>query len=142
MAFINQILGALQSANAQPGSATPATGSPLANIVAQMLGGQASGLTGLVQKFEAAGLSNVIQSWIGTGANLPITAEQLQQALGAEHLSQLAQTAGINKDQLLQQLSAALPGVIDHLTPGGQMPTGAGALSSILGQFSAKPPQQ
>ena len=146
MAFINQILGALQTATAaQPGAAAapaPAVGSPLANVVAQMMGGQASGLSGLVQKFEAAGLSNVIQSWVGTGTNLPINTEQLQQALGAEHLSQLAQTAGLNKDQLLQQLSAALPGVIDALTPGGKMPGAAGGfLNSVLSQFTGKPTQ-
>jgi len=141
MAFINQILGALKGVVTQgaPG-ATPAAGSPIAAVVAQLIGGQAGDLSGLVQKFEAAGLANVVQSWIGTGANLPIHVDQLQQALGAEHLTQLAQTAGLNKDQLLQQLSAALPGVIDHLTPGGQMPA-AGMLTSLLAQFTAKPAQ-
>jgi uncharacterized protein YidB (DUF937 family) len=141
MAFINQILGALKGVVTQGAAgATPAAGSPIAAVVAQLIGGQAGDLNSLVQKFEAAGLANVVQSWIGTGANLPIHVDQLQQALGAEHLSQLAQTAGLNKDQLLQQLSAALPGVIDRLTPGGQIPA-AGMLTSLLAQFTAKPAQ-
>jgi uncharacterized protein YidB (DUF937 family) len=138
MALINQILSALTNANAQGGGVSPTAASPIASVIAQLVGGQSGDLNGLVQKFEAAGLANVVQSWIGTGANLPIHADQLQQALGAEHLSQLAQSAGLNKDQLLQQLSAALPGVIDHLTPGGQIPA-AGTLGSILSQFTSKP---
>jgi uncharacterized protein YidB (DUF937 family) len=137
MAIINQILGALTGAAKQGADASPATSAPIAGIVEQLLGGQSGGLGGLVQKFEAAGLANVVQSWIGTGANLPIKTEQLQQALGAEHLTQLAQTAGLNKDQLLQQLSAALPGVIDKVTPGGQMPS-ADMLGSLLSQFTGK----
>ena len=137
MSIINQILSALTGGASKPGAA--ATSTPIAGVVEQLLGGQAGGLglNGLVQKFEAAGLANVVQSWIGTGANLPIKPEQLQQALGAEHLTQLAQTAGLNKDQLLQQLSKALPGVIDDVTPGGKIP-GGDMLGSLLGQFTGK----
>lgn len=137
MSIINQILGALTGGAAKAGAG--ATSAPIANVVEQLLGGQAGGLglNGLVQKFEAAGLANVVQSWIGTGTNLPIKPEQLQQALGAEHLTQLAQTAGLNKDQLIQQLSKALPGVIDGVTPGGKMP-GADVLGSLLSQFTGK----
>ena len=137
MAILNQILGAVTGATQTNGAAAPAS-SPIADVVGQLIGGQSGGLGGLVQKFEAAGLANVVQSWIGTGANLPINPEQLQSALGAEHLNQLAQSAGLNKDQLLQQLSAALPGVIDTVTPGGQLP-GAGMLSSLIGQLTGKP---
>jgi uncharacterized protein YidB (DUF937 family) len=137
MSIITQILSALTGG--APKAGTAATSSPIAGIVEQLIGGQAGGqgLNGLVQKFEAAGLANVVQSWIGTGANLPIKPEQLQQALGAEHLTQLAQTAGLNKDQLLQQLSKALPGVIDGVTPGGKMPS-KDALGSLLSQFTGK----
>jgi hypothetical protein len=95
MSIITQILGALTGGASKAGAGAATTNSPIAGIVEQLIGGQAGSqsLNGLVQKFEAAGLANVVQSWIGTGANLPIKPEQLQQALGAEHLTQLAQTA-------------------------------------------------
>jgi uncharacterized protein YidB (DUF937 family) len=140
MSIINQILSALTGGTMKSGAASPGASSPIAGIVEQLVGGQAGGLglNNLVQKFEAAGLANVVQSWIGTGANLPIKPEQLQQALGAEHLTQLAQTAGLDKTQLLQQLSKALPGIIDGVTPGGKMPTSADALGSLLSKFTGK----
>ena len=44
--------------------------------------GAHGGLAGLVERFQQAGLGNVLQSWIGTGANLPISGEQLASVLG------------------------------------------------------------
>ena len=46
-------------------------------------GGQ-GGLSAIVAKLEQAGLGDQVKSWIGTGQNLPITAEQLQQVPGAQ----------------------------------------------------------
>ncbi|MBI2779891.1 MAG: hypothetical protein HYX62_08980 [Gammaproteobacteria bacterium] len=45
---------------------------------------QAGGIGGLVQSFKDKGLGDIVSSWIGTGSNLPISPEQIQQALGAE----------------------------------------------------------
>ncbi|MFM7506651.1 MAG: YidB family protein, partial [Rubrivivax sp.] len=47
------------------------------------------GLEGLVSKFQQGGLGDVVQSWVSTGPNLPISPEQLGQALGPDTLSQL-----------------------------------------------------
>jgi uncharacterized protein YidB (DUF937 family) len=77
------------------------------------------GLSGLVAQFEQHGLGGVMQSWIGTGANQPISAEQLQQVLGSGTVTQLAQKFGINQQDLLQKLAQAMPQVVDKMTPGG-----------------------
>lgn len=68
------------------------------------------GIADLVKRFQNAGLGALIQSWISTGPNQPVSAEQLQQILG------------IKDDAVLQQLAQILPGMIDHLTPSGQLP--------------------
>ena len=87
-------------------------------------GGGIGGLAGLTQLFTQNGLGNIVQSWIGTGQNLPITAQQLQQVLGNGTLQQMAAKAGMDQGQLAHELSQLLPHVVDHLTPGGALPTG------------------
>lgn len=81
------------------------------------------GVQGLVSQFEQQGLGNVVQSWVGTGSNLPITAEQVHQVLGSDAVTQLAAKFGINPQELLQKVAQALPQAVDKLTPGGVVPT-------------------
>ena len=57
--------------------------------------GQNGGLHGLVERFQEAGLGNVISSWIGSGENVPITPEQVQEALGGGHLQQISEEIDI-----------------------------------------------
>jgi uncharacterized protein YidB (DUF937 family) len=79
-------------------------------------------LDGLVDRFRQGGFEDIINSWIGTGANRPIAPEQMQRALGAGTVDQLANETGMSRDDLLAQLSQLLPGVVDKLTPHGQLP--------------------
>ena len=55
------------------------------------------GLAGLVQQFQQGGLGDVVQSWVGTGQNLPVSAEQLHAVLGGDQISAMAQEAGVHK---------------------------------------------
>ncbi|WP_292128254.1 YidB family protein, partial [Mesorhizobium sp.] len=64
----------------------------------------------------------VADSWVGTGQNRPINANDLGSALGPAVIREIAQRTGMNEQELLQQLSTALPGVVDKLTPNGQVP--------------------
>lgn len=109
----------------------------LVQAVVGMLGNhaQGGGLAALVQQFEQAGLGQQVQSWIGTGQNLPISADQVKQALGSGTLGQLAQAAGLSHDDAAAHLAQVLPALIDHVTPQGQVPSGGieGALASLSG---------
>ena len=82
----------------------------------------ADGLGGLIDRFRQGGLEDLIKSWIGTGPNKPVSPNQLHQALGAETVDSLAAETGLPRDDLLSQLSRALPEVIDKLTPEGKLP--------------------
>jgi uncharacterized protein YidB (DUF937 family) len=100
--------------------------------VLQMLGsGGAGGLANIVQGFSKAGLGDVVSSWVGTGQNLPISAEQLKQGLGAGTLGQLAQSSGLSEGATATALAGLLPTVIDKLTPRGTLPE-AGQLQQLL----------
>ncbi|HTY59563.1 MAG TPA: YidB family protein [Bacteroidota bacterium] len=90
-------------------------------VVANQQGG---GLAGLVQQFEGSGLGNIVNSWVGTGQNLPISAQQIQQALGSDTIKQLAAKAGIDPQQVTAHLTDLLPKLVDKLTPDGKIPQG------------------
>ncbi len=97
----------------------------LLNAVMSMLGNQqAGGLAGLVGQFKDQGLGDIVNSWVSTGKNLPITPEQIQQGLGSDAIKKLASQAGIDPEQVTSHLSQLLPQVVDKLTPDGNIPQG------------------
>lgn len=61
---------------------------------------------------------------IVTSQNLPITAQQIQQGLGANTIQQLASKTGIAPEEISSHLTEILPKLIDKLTPNGQVPQG------------------
>lgn len=68
---------------------------------------------------EQQGFGGTVRSWVGTGANQPITADQVHQAFGSDTIKQLAAKAGMTPEDLAAKLSQILPQSIDKLTPGG-----------------------
>lgn len=95
----------------------------LMSTVMGLLGGQ-GGLNNLIGQFASKGLGDVIGSWVGTGKNLPISGDQLQNVLGKDTISQLASRVGIDNNAFTSQLSNLLPQVVDKLTPDGKVPEG------------------
>ena len=85
---------------------------------------QHSGVQGVVAQLEQQGLGGVARSWISTGANQPISADQINKVFGGSGvLGQLAAKAGMSPQDLTQKLSQVLPAAIDKLTPGGTIPS-------------------
>jgi uncharacterized protein YidB (DUF937 family) len=92
-------------------------------ILSEVLGhGDQGGLTAVVNKLQQAGFGNQVKSWIGNGQNIPITSEELQQALGNEKVKELAARFNIPIDQLGPILAQVLPTAVDHASPGGTLP--------------------
>jgi uncharacterized protein YidB (DUF937 family) len=77
------------------------------------------GIQGIVAQLEQQGLGGTVRSWVGTGPNQPITADQVHQAFGSETVKQLAAKFGMSPEDLSAKLSQVLPQAIDKLTPGG-----------------------
>jgi uncharacterized protein YidB (DUF937 family) len=105
-------------ANQQQGQA----GGGLGGILGQVLGNTDLGsLGGLLEQLQKSGLGPQVSSWLGNGANLPISVDQLRQALGDDTIRQISQTLGLPVDQLLNQLSQHLPAAVDKLSPNGTL---------------------
>ena len=91
-------------------------------------------LANLTNAFQSAGLGNILQSWIGTGQNLPISADQVGKVLGSGTVADLAKKAGIGESETTSALASLLPQVIDKVSPGGNVPAQndlGGALASL-----------
>jgi uncharacterized protein YidB (DUF937 family) len=80
------------------------------------------GLNDLLKQLQDSGHGEVAKSWVGTGQNHPISPKDLGSALGADQISSLTSEFGLSRDELLEGLSQYLPQVVDHLTPGGEVP--------------------
>ena len=85
-------------------------------------GSQAGGLTGLLDKFKAAGLGDHAQSWVGTGQNMPVSGDQVNNALGGDMIKQMAAKLGIDPSHASEGLAQLLPNLVDKLTPNGAVP--------------------
>ena len=140
MGLLDSVIGALGQARggaALDANAGGGSGDLLGAVVG-MLGNDAAGggLGGLVSRFAQHGLGDVMRSWIGTGQNLPIGADQLNQVLGCDAIAELARKFGLSHGDMAGQLSQMLPQVIDQLTPHGEVPAGGlGKVSDILGML-------
>ena len=115
MGLFDQVVGAFSSD----------AGTPAPVALMQMVANHERGLDGLLQKFHAAGLSETVQSWVGTGQNLPISAEMVHQVLGSEVMQQFAARTGLPLDQVSNMIAEHLPHVVDGLTPNGQTEPGS-----------------
>jgi uncharacterized protein YidB (DUF937 family) len=107
-------------------------------VITSMLGndGQQGGLGGLMEKFNQAGLGDVIGSWVSKGENMPINAEQLSQVLGSGAIGDIAAKLGVDQGAAGGMLAQVLPGLIDQLTPDGQAPEGGlGGASDLMGML-------
>jgi uncharacterized protein YidB (DUF937 family) len=107
---------------------------PLLHAAMQLIQGQQGGLAELVQRFQSAGLGQQAASWVGTGENLPVSGDQVSQALGGDAIAGLAQKLGMDQGQVSGGLADLLPQVVDKLTPNGAIEQGAvaQALSGLL----------
>jgi len=91
------------------------------------------GVAGLAEKFGQKGLGDAVSSWIGTGGNVNITAEQIQGVLGHGPIADFAQKLGVSPQQASETLAGLLPEAIDRLTPNGQMPNVDALLDQLPG---------
>lgn len=103
----------------------------MAQVAMDMLN-QNGGLAGVLEKFKENGLAEQAASWVGTGENLPISADQIASVLGNSQLGEIATKFGIDTYTLSAQIAEHLPTIVDKLTPNGEVPSESGNLLSVL----------
>ena len=112
----------------------------LMDLAAGVVRDHPGGLGGLLAQFKNSGLGQHADSWVSTGQNMPVSADQVSSVLGSGNIEAMAQKLGINPQLASAGLAALLPIVIDHLTPHGQVEGGAdfgAALTSLKSRIMA-----
>ena len=88
----------------------------------QALLGKAGGLQGLLAQLQQSGLDDQVKSWIGSGENKQVSAQQIQQALGDDEIAAVAEKAGVSKEEAASGIADKLPQLVDKLSPDGNLP--------------------
>lgn len=96
------------------------TGNVLLQLGLSMLQ-QQGGLGGVLGKFREAGMGAQADSWVGTGQNMNISPDQLQQVFGSGTLGDIAAKLGMSQEQAGSAMSQVLPELVNQLTPQGQV---------------------
>jgi uncharacterized protein YidB (DUF937 family) len=139
--MLGNVLGGLTGGN-RTGSGT---GSGTGSRVGGGMGGAASGIIlaavlamlqkqggigAVLGKLRDSGMGQQADSWVGTGANMPVSGDDLHNALGSGAIGDLAAKLGIPAQQAGGMLSKVLPELVNQLTPQGALPDGHGDLLS------------
>ena len=142
MGLLDGILGQVMGKQSSEGGLAGLIGNPqILGALAGLLStrdasiGGSGGLSGLASAFQQKGLGDMLSSWISTGPNSEISANQVTEVLGTDTISQFASKAGVPVVEAGSVLAGLLPGVIDRLTPDGTMPETSSlenTLSSLL----------
>src|SRR5262245_43188925 len=107
---LGQILGGL-------GGGSQSQSGSLLIQAALLLLQQNGGLEGVLGRFRQGGLGQQADSWVGTGQNMGISADQLQQIFGSSTLRDLASQLGMPEERAGSTMAQVLPELINHLKP-------------------------
>jgi uncharacterized protein YidB (DUF937 family) len=118
MGFMDQLKGMLAGQQGEAGGHS----AMLDDLLKLVNDPQSGGFAGLIQKFKEKGLGDLMSSWISTGKNLPISAEQIKNALGSDKIKELAAKFNLGEHDAAKSLADLLPQLIDKLTPDGSVP--------------------
>ncbi len=116
MGLLDSVLGGLAGKTTAAGGTEAAVAAVIGAVLTQN-----GGVQGLMNKFSQGGLGGVFSSWVGTGENQPVSAAQVQNALGPEQVQALAAKVGVDPATASGLLAQFLPKVVDKLTPTGQV---------------------
>ena len=110
-------------------------GALISAILALMTDGASGGFAGFINRFRSAGLGGLADSWVSSGANTPVSNEQLESALGENTLRGISEKVGADYATTVGASGYVIPHIVDDLTPDGEVP-GDDDLLSRIGTYS------
>jgi len=75
-------------------------------------------LGSLVSNFSSNGLGDIVNSWMGSGENNPISADEISGLFDTDQISAFASKLGLSEESAREAIADALPSVIDNATTG------------------------
>jgi uncharacterized protein YidB (DUF937 family) len=100
--------------------------------LSELFGG--NGLQGIVSTLQSHGMGKQVQSWIGSGKNMPVSGADIKKVVDPQKLSQMARQQSMSPDEMSQHIAEALPNLVDKATPDGKVPKQGGSMDSLKGK--------
>ena len=93
---------------------------------------------GLASKITSSGeLGNVLSSWLGDGANLSISPENILGLLGDSNVADFASKVGTDSATAASGLAEVLPQMMDKASSGGNLLESVGGIGGLMGAASS-----
>lgn len=105
----------------------------LGKLWKQLTDNVGGGMSEALDKLKKSSIGEQVQSWIGKGENKPVNADQVTQAIGQDQMEQIAQQTGTTPEQAAQTMAEKLPGMVDKMTPDGQLPKPQSIRDNVAG---------
>ena len=108
-------------------------GGLLSTLLSLMVNKANGGFSGFLERIKTAGLGDTAASWIGSGANTPISNEQTESVFGEGTLKDISENVGLDYATTTSATAFMTPRIVDILTPEGVVPTESDLLSRVGG---------
>ena len=109
--------------------------SQIQSALSGLLGGQGGNLDLgkiVASMSQQGGLQSIVNSWLGDGANAPISPDEVKNVLGSDQVSQFASKLNIDPDTALNGLSQSLPAMVDKASSGGSLLDSFGGVGGLM----------
>ncbi len=122
---LGDVLGGLTRGGGRSGAGGGSGGmGGMLAALAPMLGAALAGggLQKLLSGFQANGMDDKVQSWVGPGDNAPLSAAEVESVVSADQIAEIAQRLGVSPEEAASVLADVIPDVVNGVTPDGQLP--------------------
>ena len=75
----------------------------------------------LLSQMHAGGLSNIVASWLGNGANAPVSPDTITELFGADKVNAFASQLGLSEQSAKTAIADALPEMVDKASHNGSI---------------------
>jgi uncharacterized protein YidB (DUF937 family) len=106
--------------------------SPLVHETLDLISGQPGGIGGFLDRFKAAGFAAEVASWSAETEVVPLSGEEVEQTLGSEVISVIANKVGISQSFARTIMGYAIPKIIVLLAQGEAVPPAIPASESSV----------
>ena len=117
-----------------------AKSSALIAEVIRFMTSEPGGIAGFVDRLKNAGLTSLVNSWLGNSNPQPMSTQQVEQGLGTSIINMIADKLGLGGSFITPALGYVVPKLIGMLTPDKTIPsTIPAAWRSFLDASAPKP---
>jgi len=97
--------------------------SPLVHETLGLISGQPGGIGGFLDRFKAAGFAAEVASWSGGTEVVPLTGQEVEDALGSDVISEIANKVGVSQSFARTIMGYAIPKIVVLLAQGEAVPS-------------------